>query len=103
VKAVDYQVIAGNLYKLGEDRILRHCVLENERPMILEEEDDGIAGGHYAGREIAQNILCAGIWWPTLHKDAKEYFQSWDVYERVGNPYRRDEIPLKSTGYVTSI
>jgi hypothetical protein len=42
----------------------------------------------------AQNILCAGIWWPTLHKDAKEYFQSCDVCQRVGNPSRRDEMPL---------
>jgi hypothetical protein len=84
VKETNYQLIAGNLYKLGADGILRRCVLEHERPMILEEAHDGIAGGHYAGRETAQNILCAGIWWPTLHKDAKEYCQSCDVCQRVG-------------------
>jgi hypothetical protein len=75
VKAVDYQLIIGNLYKLGVDGILRHCVLEHERPMILAEAHDGIAGGHYAGKETTQKILHAGIWWPTLHKDAKEYFR----------------------------
>jgi hypothetical protein len=53
VKATDYQLISGNLYKMGVDGILRHCVLEHKRPIILEEVHDVIVGGHYAGREIA--------------------------------------------------
>jgi hypothetical protein len=62
--------------------------------MILSEVHKGIAGGHYAGKVTAQNILCVGLWWPTLHKDAKEYFQACDVCQRVGKPSRRDEMPL---------
>jgi hypothetical protein len=94
VKATYYQLIAWNLYKLGVDGILRHCVLEHERPMILEEAHDGIAGGHYAWRESAQNILCTILWWPTLHKDSKEYCQLCDVCQRLGKWSRRDEMPL---------
>jgi hypothetical protein len=94
MKATDYQLIIGNLYNLGVDGILRHCVLEHEILMKLEEAHDGIAGGHYAGRETAQKILCTGIWWHTLHKYAKEYCHSCDVCQRVGKPSRRDEIPL---------
>jgi hypothetical protein len=94
VKEIYYKLIAGNLYKLGADGILRCCVLEHERPMILEEEHDEIARGHYAGRETTQKILCTGIWWPTLHKDAKEYSQSCDVCQKVGIPFRRDEMSL---------
>jgi hypothetical protein len=41
-----------------------------------------------------QKVLCAGLWWPTFHKDAKEYFQKCDVCERVGKPNRRDEMPI---------
>jgi hypothetical protein len=40
-----------------------------------------------------QNILCVWIWWPRIHKDAKEYFQSYDVCKRVGNPSRRYFCP----------
>jgi hypothetical protein len=69
-------------------------VLEYEGPMILTKAHEGIARGHYAGKAIAQNILCAGLWWPTLHKDAKEYFQACDVCQRVGNPSRRYDMPL---------
>jgi hypothetical protein len=73
VKETDYHLIAGNLYKLGTDGILRRCVLEHERPMILSEAHEGVVGGHYAGKVMTQNILHIGLWWPTLHKDAKEF------------------------------
>ena len=33
--SVEYQLIVGNLYKLGAYVILRECVLEYEIPMIL--------------------------------------------------------------------
>jgi hypothetical protein len=45
VKVVDYQLIVGNLYKLGEYGILGHCELEHERTTILEESHERIAGG----------------------------------------------------------
>jgi hypothetical protein len=51
VRATDYQLIAGHLYKLGIDNILRRCVLEHERPMVLLEAHEGIVGGHYAGKD----------------------------------------------------
>jgi hypothetical protein len=41
-----------------------------------------------------QKILRAGLWWPTDHKDEKEYCQNCDVYQRVGNPSRRDDMSL---------
>jgi hypothetical protein len=78
---------------MGADGILRRCVLEHERSMILREAHHGIVGGHYVGREIAHKILCAWLWWPTIHKNVKEYCQSCDVCQRVGKPSRRDEIP----------
>jgi transposase InsO family protein len=43
----------------------------------------------------AQKVLCAGLWWPTIHRDSKEYFQRCDVCQRVGKPNRRDEMPLR--------
>jgi hypothetical protein len=79
---------------MGPDEILRRCVVEVERPLILEEAHEGIAGGHYAGKETMQKVLRAGLWWPTLHKDVKEYYKACDVCQKVGKPSRRDEMPL---------
>jgi hypothetical protein len=44
---------------MGADIILRRCVLEHERPRILAEAHEGIAGGHYAGKATTQKVLHA--------------------------------------------
>jgi hypothetical protein len=94
VHASDFQLIAGQLYKIRPGEILRRCVMEEEIPLILAEAHEGIAGGHYAGKETTQKVLRASLWWSTLHKDVKEYYRSCDVCQIVINPSRRDEIPL---------
>jgi hypothetical protein len=74
VRAADYRLIVGDLYKMGADNILRRCVLEHEKPRILAEAHEGIARGHYAGKAIVQKVLCARLWFSTIHKDTKDYF-----------------------------
>jgi hypothetical protein len=81
---------------MSVDSILRRCVLEHELPRILIEAHEGIAGGNYAGKDIARKVFHVVLWWPTVHKDAKEYYHNCDVYQRVGKPNTRDEIPLRS-------
>jgi hypothetical protein len=74
VKTTDYQLIASHLYKMGRNSILRMCVLEHERPIILAEAHDNIGGGYYAGKPTVQKVLPKGLWWSTHHKYSKEYF-----------------------------
>jgi hypothetical protein len=94
VRATNVSLIAGQLYKMGPDEILRRCVMETKIPLILEKSHEGITGEHYVGKETTQKVLRAGLWWPTLHKDDKDYHKGCDVCERVGKPSRRDDIPL---------
>jgi len=60
----------------------------------LVEAHEGIVGGHYKGRATTRKILYVGLWWPKIYKYEKEYAQNCDVCQTVGNPSRRDEIPL---------
>jgi hypothetical protein len=71
---------------MGPDDILRRCVMEVECPLILAEAHEGITGGNYVGKSTAQEVLRAGLWWPTLHIDAKDYSRACDVCQRVGIP-----------------
>jgi hypothetical protein len=36
---------------MGANNIMRSCVLEHEKPRIFAEAHEGIAGGHYAGKD----------------------------------------------------
>jgi len=95
VHVADFTLIAGQLYKLGPNEILHRYVLEHERRRILEEAHVGIAEGHYVGKATVYKELTIGIWWPTIHKDVKEFCKSCDVCQITGKPSRRDEMPLK--------
>jgi hypothetical protein len=53
VHVADFSLLAGHLYKMGPDEILRRHAMEAERPLILVESHEGIAGGHYAGKATA--------------------------------------------------
>jgi transposase InsO family protein len=79
---------------MGPNEILRICVMEAERLLILMESHEGIAGGHYEGKETMQKVPRARLWCPTLHRDDKDYSRACNVCQRVGKPSRRDEIPL---------
>ena len=91
---VDFQLIVGKLYKMGHDEILCHCILEHKQPMILNEAHVGVARGHYVGKDTVQKILQAGLWWHTMHADAREYCRSCDICQRTEKSLQRDEMPL---------
>jgi len=94
VQAVNFSVIVGHLYKMGNDEILRRYILEFEQSQILVEAHGGAARGHYAGHAIAQKILRARLWWPTLNQDSKAHCKTCDICQRTGKPSCRDEMPL---------
>ena len=68
--AAYFQLITGQLYKMGPNEILRHHVLEHEILIILNEAHAGISRDHYDGKDTMQNILQVGLWWPTMHADS---------------------------------
>jgi hypothetical protein len=41
-----------------------------------------------------QKVIRVGLWWPTLQKDAKDYYRDCDVCQRAGKLFRIDDIPL---------
>lgn len=51
VCTAEFSIIAGHLYKMGFDEILRRYVPEFERSSILADAHGGAVGGHYEGKE----------------------------------------------------
>jgi hypothetical protein len=58
---------------------------------------------HYARKVMTQKIFQVGIWWPTIHKDVKEFCQTRDVCWRVIKTYRRDNMPLILQDIISTI
>ena len=79
VKASDYQLIVGRLYKLGPNEIFRRCVLPHEKGNILEESHARVTRGHYGGHATARKVLRTGLWCPTIHNDVTNYVRNCDV------------------------
>ena len=94
MRAVDFQLIVGQLYKMGPDVILNRYVLEHERPMILNEVHARATRGHYARKAKVKKILQVGLWFPMLHVNVREYCRNCDICQRTENSSRRDEMLL---------
>jgi hypothetical protein len=94
VRIADFLLIARELYKIELHEILRRGVMEEERPLILAKGHEGITGGHYAVKATMQKILRDGLWWPTLHRYAKDYYRACDACQRIGKLSKRDEMRL---------
>ena len=63
------------LFCLGANNVLRRCVAEEEQSHILQMCHSSPSEGHFSGRKTATKILQLGFYWPSLFKDAHDYFK----------------------------
>ncbi|NHV87566.1 hypothetical protein HA385_23580, partial [Escherichia coli] len=66
----------------------------HEKQGILQEAHQGIAGGHPGKEGTMRKVLQAGLWWPTLSKDAHEFAKQCDICQRMGQPSNKDRMPI---------
>ena len=60
---------------------------EHEQKVVLKEVHEGITGGHFAGNATARKVMSAGLWWPTLFKDAARHAKVCDPCQRIGETW----------------
>jgi hypothetical protein len=68
-QAPRYLLIRDILYQWGVDTILRRCLTIDEADRVLTDCHSGACGGHLSGISMAQKIIRAGYFWPTLFHD----------------------------------
>ncbi|KAG7556813.1 Reverse transcriptase domain [Arabidopsis suecica] len=81
------------LYKKGIDGLFRRCIAEEEVQGVLEHCHGSAYGGHFATFKTVQKVLQAGLWWPSMFKDAYGFIAKCDPCQRMGNITRRNEMP----------
>nr|GEW29984.1 reverse transcriptase domain-containing protein [Tanacetum cinerariifolium] len=60
---------------------------------ILEACHNGPTGGHHGANLTAKKVFDADFFWPTIYKDAHEFFKNCDSCQRQGKISQRDEMP----------
>eukprot|EP00253_Pinus_taeda_P035459 PITA_35459 len=63
------KIIGDTLYRLGADSIFRRCLTHEEAERVLNACHSGACGGHMSWYAIAQKILRASYFWPSLFKN----------------------------------
>ena len=66
-------MIAGQLYHLCQDEVLRLVVCPDDYQSLLSQAHVSITGYHSSGDLTMQRVLREGFWWPTLKEDAATY------------------------------
>ncbi|CAO2822820.1 unnamed protein product [Amaranthus hypochondriacus] len=82
------------LFHESSDDMIRRCVPDEEVESVLTHCHSLPCGGHAASSKTAAKVLECGFFWPTLHKDAREFVKACDRCQRVGNLSQRNEMPL---------
>ncbi|KAL4354030.1 hypothetical protein GQ457_06G010660 [Hibiscus cannabinus] len=84
------------LFKQCADQVIRRCVPEEEQQNVLLQCHSSAYGGHFGGTRTAAKVLQSGLYWPTLFKDAHNFYKRCDRCQRTGNISRRHEMPLQN-------
>ncbi|XP_072071924.1 uncharacterized protein [Arachis hypogaea] len=71
-EAANYTVVAEHLYKRGFSQPLLKCVEPGDTEYILREIHEGCCGHHIGGKTLAQKIIRAGYFWPTVIRDSMQ-------------------------------
>ncbi|XP_015953826.1 uncharacterized protein LOC127747537 [Arachis duranensis] len=77
-EAANYTIVAGQLYKRGFSQPLLKCVEHGDTEYILREIHEGCCGHHVGGKTLAQKIIRAGYFWPTIIRDSIQLVKSCD-------------------------
>ncbi|XP_016192946.1 uncharacterized protein LOC107633863 [Arachis ipaensis] len=72
-------------YKRGVSQSLLKCLNDQQMMYVLLEVHKGCCGHHLVEKLLAQKVVRAGYYWPTLIKDAMEYVKKCDKYQQHSN------------------
>ena len=92
--AQHYLIVGDTLYHRGVDTVLRRCVIHEEAEKIMNDCHSGACGGHLSRLAIAQKILCARYFWPTIFKDCISAIKKCHPYHIFSRKMRAHPAPL---------
>jgi hypothetical protein len=96
IKARNYHIIDGNLYRKGVCAPLLKCISVTEGKQLLHEIHSGMCSHHLSTRALVQKAFCQGLYWPSAVADAHDIVRQFRECQRH-TPYSKfasNEIQL---------
>ncbi|XP_025636203.1 uncharacterized protein [Arachis hypogaea] len=84
-EAANYTIVTGQLYKRGFSQPLLKCVEPRDTEYILREIHEGCCGHHVGRKTLAQKVIRAGYFWPTIIRDSIKIVKNCDKCQRHAN------------------
>ncbi|GKB25335.1 reverse transcriptase domain-containing protein [Tanacetum coccineum] len=81
------------LFRISADQIIQRCVDGQEAMDILQACHNGPTGGHHGPSYTAKNVFDFIFFWPTIYRDAQDFFTHYDSCQRQGKISQRDKKP----------
>ncbi|XP_050233281.1 uncharacterized protein LOC126681773 [Mercurialis annua] len=82
--ALNYVVLASELYKKGFEGLLFRCIGPKEAMLAMAEVHEGIAGAHQAGPRMRWLIHKYGFYWPKMELDCIRYAKGCEACQKAG-------------------
>ncbi|XP_050207724.1 uncharacterized protein LOC126657131 [Mercurialis annua] len=82
--ALNYIILADELYKKGSDGLLFRCAGPKEAMLVMAEVHEGISGAHQAGPRMRWLIHKYGFYWPKMEQDCIRYAQGCEACQKCG-------------------
>ncbi|KAL5551104.1 hypothetical protein UlMin_001280 [Ulmus minor] len=100
-KAARFTILDEQLIRRSFSGPYLKCVTPSEANYILAELHEGECGNHSGGRSLANRILTAGYYWPTMRSDSVSFVQKCDSCQRfaqVTHSHLRSSPPSSPLG-----
>ncbi|XP_058111328.1 uncharacterized protein LOC131254356 [Magnolia sinica] len=89
IRAAQYIILDGVLYKKGYSQPYLKCLRPEEADYVIREIHEGICGNHSGDRALALKILRQGYFWQIIRDDSKDYVRKYNKCHRFAAIPRR--------------
>ncbi|XP_072060289.1 uncharacterized protein [Arachis hypogaea] len=89
-----YVIVQVQLFKRGLNQPLLKCLLPDQMDYVLMEDHEGCYGQHIGGKALAQKLVKAGYFWPSMMSDSQEFVKKYRKYQENANLHKAPAAEL---------
>ncbi|XP_070054874.1 uncharacterized protein [Nicotiana tomentosiformis] len=89
LKAAQYCLICGNLYRKIFGGPLARCLEPSQTEYVMREVHEGHYGNHTGGRSLVKTLIRARYYWPKMEEEAENFVTRCDKCPRYANNMHR--------------